>query len=265
MKSKIAEATEMKYSPVALLWSDEKPEGALEFVEGRWGCVMALVASAAKGRPAVAGCKSVGCGGGTIGLGFSQDFDHIPGGIENYLSTGNPKLCETEEGRKIAEQNPDMAFGERYIKTPELARKFVESLPTLLVSTTYVVFKPIEMVGEDVEIKAVIFLVDPDQLSALVVLANYGRETGDNVIMPMGAGCHQIGILVYKEAESAQPKAVVGLTDLSARKITDKAVGRDILSFAVPYKMFQEMENNVEGSFLDRDTWRSILQMRNAE
>ncbi len=32
------------------------------------------------------------------------------------------------------------------------------------------------------------------------------------------------------------------LTDLSARKITDKAVGRDILSFSVPFAMFEEME-----------------------
>jgi uncharacterized protein (DUF169 family) len=265
MKSKIAKAIQMKYAPVALLWSDEKPEGALEFVEGRWGCVMALVSSAAKGRPAVANCKTMGCGGGMIGLGFSRDFGHTPGGIEYFLSTGNPHLCETEEGRKLAEQNPDMALGERYIKTPELARKFAESLPTVLVPAKYVVFKPIEMLNEDETPKSVIFLVDPDQLSALVVLANYGRESTENVIIPMGAGCHQIGILVYKQAESEEPKAVVGLTDLSARKVTDKAVGRDIMSFAVPFKMFREMEDNVEGSFLERDTWQEILQMRNGE
>jgi uncharacterized protein (DUF169 family) len=260
MKSKIADAIKMKYSPVAVLWSDEKPEGTMEFLEGRWGCVMALVSSAAKGRVSVASVKTTGCGGGLIGLGFSDEFAHVPGGIEHFLSTGNPDICKTEEGRRLAEQNPDLALGERYVKTPELAKKFVGDLPTMLVPRKYTVFKPLDKVSEDEEPKAVIFLVNPDQLSALVVLANYGRDTNDNVTIPFGAGCHQIGILVYNQAESDKPKAVVGLTDLSARKVTDHTVGRDILSFAVPYKMFEEMEGNVEGSFLQRDTWINVLE-----
>jgi len=36
--------------------------------------------------------------------------------------------------------------------------------------------------------------------------------------------------------------------------VRDK-VAKDILSFAVPYKMFREMENNVEGSFLEQEPW----------
>jgi len=27
----------------------------------------------------------------------------------------------------------------------------------------------------------------------------------------------------------------------------------------VPFRMFQEMEGNVAGSFLERDTWRALL------
>jgi len=260
MQSKIREAIKMKYSPVALLWSDDKPEDALEFKEGRWGCVMSLLTSAAKGRVAVAGRATVGCGGGTSGLGFGSAYDHIPGGIEHFLSNGNPEYCNTEEGRRAAEARPDLLHGERYIKTPELARKFVESLPIVDIPKKYVVFKPIEQVADDEEPKVIIFLVNPDQLSALIVLANYDRETVDNVIAPMGAGCHQIGIYAYKEAESVHPRAIIGLTDLSARKITDRAVGRDILSLSVPFSMYREMEDNVEGSFLQRDTWASVLE-----
>lgn len=259
MQSRISEAIKMKYSPVALLWSDERPEDATEFKEGRWGCVMSLLTSAAKGRVAVASRETVGCGGGTAGLGFGTAYDSIPGGIEHFLSTGNPDYCNTEEGRRASANRPDLLHGERYIKTPELARKFIASLPIVDVPTKYVVFKPIEAVSEDEEPKVVIFLVNPDQLSALIVLANYAREGSESVVAPMGAGCHQIGIYAYKEAESDEPRAVIGLTDLSARKITDRAVGRDILSFSVPFTMYQEMESNVEGSFLERDTWADVV------
>ncbi|MDO9579880.1 MAG: DUF169 domain-containing protein, partial [Bacteroidales bacterium] len=229
MKSNIAKAIRMKYSPVALMWSDEKPKGAIEFAEGKWGCLMSLAASAAKGRVAAASRETCGCSGGYVGAGFGDKFAQIPGGIEHFLSSGNPDLIKTEEGRKLAEAHPDMLHGERYIKTPELARKFVESLPIMDIPAKYIVFKPLEMLeGYEVP-KSIIFMVNPDQLSALVVLANYGRETTDNVTMPMGAGCHQTGILVYREGESEHPKAVVGLTDLSARKYTNQALGKDIL------------------------------------
>lgn len=259
MKSKIAEAIKMKYEPVALLWTDTKPEGAFEFSEGKWGCVMALVSAAAKGKVSTAKKETIGCSGGQIGLGFSESFDQTPGGIEYFLSNGNPEFCQTEAGKKIAERNPDMLHGERYIKTPELARKFVEALPKQMIPAKYVVFKPLNLVTEDEKPVSIIFMVNPDQLSGLVFLANYASEETNNVIIPMGAGCHQIGILAYAEAESEHPKAIVGLTDPSARKITNKALGREILSFIVPYKMFVEMENEVDDSFLRLETWAAVM------
>jgi len=36
----MAEALGVRYYPVALLWIDEKPEQALQFKEGKWGCLM---------------------------------------------------------------------------------------------------------------------------------------------------------------------------------------------------------------------------------
>ncbi|MCF8012167.1 MAG: DUF169 domain-containing protein [Clostridiales bacterium] len=252
MQSKIAEAVKLLYHPVAVTWTDEKPENALQFKEGRWGCVIGMLnAAASKGKTAVFDRKTFGCLGGGTGLGFGNQYQHFPGGIEYFLSTGNKKLCN-----KNFNNMPALGHGERYIKTPEIAAKFVESLPVIDIPNEYVVFKPLEQVDEGEKPVVIVFLARPDELSALVVLANYARETNNNVTIPMGAGCHTIGIFPYKEAEKEIPAAVVGLTDISARNKVEK----DVLSFAVPYKMFEEMENNIEGSFLEQEPWTKIVQ-----
>jgi hypothetical protein len=42
------------------------------------------------------------------------------------------------------------------------------------------------------------------------------------------------------------------------RKNLKKQLDRNVLSFAVPWRMFEEMEDNVEGSFLQKETWRAL-------
>jgi len=264
MDSAIARAIRTKYEPVALLFSDELPDGAMQFSEAKWGCVMwLLMAAAAKGKPAAADRGTFGCLGGGTGLGFGNLYETWPGGIEcfyRFLSTGNgPQDGATGAPGIRRGASSDFVHGERYIKTPEAVKKFVDALPMIDVPTRYVVLKPLSQVRDDERPEVVIFLVDPDRLSALVVLANYDREGNENVIMPWGAGCQTIGILAYREARSQSPRAVVGLTDLSARTYIAKQLGHDLMTFAVPFAMFLEMEANVPGSFLERDTWRELM------
>ena len=80
--------------------------------------------------------------------------------------------------------------------------------------------------------------INPHQLSALVVLANYGRESFNNVIIPWAAGCQTIGICAYKECYSKPQKAVVGLADLSARKNVRKQLGDKFLPLLFLLKCF---------------------------
>ncbi|MDH5203476.1 MAG: DUF169 domain-containing protein [Nitrospirota bacterium] len=268
MKSKIAKALELKYEPVAILWSDKKPEKADQFVEGRWGCVMWMLARAAKGKTVVFDRKSYGCVGGGVGLGFGNLYLDFPGGLEGFcyfLSIGNEG---SKSGKKITKQIEkfvrkefieNFLKGERYIKSPDLVKKFVEKLPIKDIPQKYVIFKPLSQLNKKDKPVVIVFIVNPHQLSALIILANYARESLENVIVPMGAGCQQIGIFAYKEAESENPKAVLGLTDLSARRNIRRQLGEDVFTFAIPYKMFQEMEKNVKGSFLERETWKSLL------
>jgi uncharacterized protein (DUF169 family) len=256
MESKIAKAIGMKYSPVAVLFTNKKPEPALQFKEGRWGCAVSMLNAAAKGKTAVFDRKTFGCTGGGTGLGFGDTYKNFPGGIEYFLSTGNKEFTGTDTGRNIVRNMPALEHGERYVKNPELARKFIEALPMVDVPAEYIVFNPLEKLADGEAPEVVIFLVNPDQLSALVVLANYAREANDNVIAPFGAGCHSVCIFPYREAGAENPRAIIGLTDVSARKQVDK----DILSFTVPYKMFLEMESNVKGSFLENEEWLKVQE-----
>jgi hypothetical protein len=207
-----------------------------------------------------------------VGLGFGNQYLNFAGGLDGFcyfLSIGNEHWGP---GRALAEKiKPFMreesyehfVHGERYVKDPEGVRRFVEGLPITDIPKEYVVLKPVAAVDREKETPvAVVFLADPDQLSALVVLANYARGDNENVIIPFAAGCQTIGIYPYQEARSPRSRAVVGLTDLSARLELQRLLAPGLLSFTAPLTLFEEMEANVEGSFLERGTWRKILELK---
>ncbi len=269
MESKIAKAVNLKYNPVAIYLTNEKPENTLQFKKGRVGCVMSLFANAARGKTAAVDADTYGCSGAGYGLGFGDKYLEFPGGIEcfyNFLSSGN---MHSEKGKVIANNMEGKASkefveyfreGERFVKTPELVKQWHDEMPRLKINSKYVLFKSLSEVQCEIEIpEIVILLANPDQLSALVILANYDREGRENVIIPWAAGCQLIGLLPLIEAKSEKPRAIVGLTDISAREEVRKLLGSEYLSFAIPWKMFLEMESNVEGSFLERPSWLSLI------
>lgn len=273
MKSMIAEAIKLGTQPVALLWTDSEPEKATRFKPQTWGCVVSLFAAAAtRGITGAFDRQTYGCWGGGVGLGFGNTYADFPGGVEcfcRFLSSGNR---ESEQGSKIGEglkaqgfnrMADDFLEGERYVASPAATQKFVDSLPMRDIPAKFVVVKPLDQVDpERDDIKNVTFFVDPDALSALVILANYRNPDADNVIVPWAAGCQVMGIFAFRELERERPRGLIGMTDISARKNVRATLGEHALSFTAPWPLFQEMEQNVEGSFLQRPTWLALQQSK---
>lgn len=271
MKSAIAEAIGLETQPVAVVWSDKEPENVARFKSQHWGCVVSFFAAAAKrGVSGAFDRQTFGCWGGGVGLGFGNQYEAFPGGLDcfcRFLSTGNEG---SGEGASVSEQMKAMGYarmaedfiaGERYVKTSEGAERFVRSLPMRDIPAKYVIVKPLGQADPDKEdIKNVTFFVEPDGLSALVLLAGHGDPDRETVIVPWAAGCQVPGIYAYRELERDRPRGLVGLTDITARRNVRTVLGAHVLSFTAPWPLFLEMEGNVEGSFLGRMTWRSLLK-----
>lgn len=265
--TQIEQALELKYPPLAIFFSKELPAG-VNLTSPM--CAMLLVAQAAKGETVALSKNSCGCIGAATGFGLDKfNPETFPGGPEcflRFLSIGNE---DWEHGRTVRAQMEEggvpkffineFSEGEGFFKTTDLVQDWIDDHPKVEPEGEYVILKPLSDVQKNESPKVVSFLVNPDQLSALVVLANFARKGSDNVRIPFGAGCYCFGLYAFDEAEKDEPHAIVGLTDISARFFLGKPLGRDILSFTVPMKMFEEMEANVQESFLTRFAWKTMM------
>jgi len=247
MKSKLVDALRLDSSPVAVILTDTKPEGALQFKEGRWGCVASTMLAVAKGRTAVFDRETFGCPGGGTGLGFGDQYRQCGLAIDALLSTGDAEIAAQMQ------RSTRMGEGERFFKTPELVRTWLGSVPISDVPTEFVVLEPLEQVSAEDEPALVIFLVNADQLSALAVMSDYARGSGESVIARFGGACQSI-LFGYAEAQRDEPRGIMGFFDIAQRS----RVSRETLSFTAPWALFREMEANVAGSFLEMEDWREL-------
>jgi len=269
--SKIAKAAGITMNPVAIVWTDKKPDGALELRAGTWGCVMWLFSKVAKeGKTAVFSNETIGCAGGAMGLGFGRPMERHAArseeGFCSFLSNGITGAADKAAYQAIIDQSFDaphkkmLTDGERFMKNPATVRRFLKNLPVFDAGDRYIVMKPVSKVEDGDDVRSIVFVANSDQIAALSLLANYGTANiRDGIFVAAGAaGCQAMGVCTYAENGKHHPRAVVGLTDLSARMHVRKTLGRDVLTFSVPFALYQEMEKNVAGSFLDLDLWKEL-------
>ncbi len=227
----------LKESPLGIYYTDEKPEGVTP-KEGIHGCMIGLLQNARKKGMIVYFDKThFGCPGGAYYMGF---LESPRPNIEYFLSCGIPGEME----------------GERYIKTPELARGFFAKMKPRPAPATYCVFKPIEQFQDETKPEVVVFFGSSDILSGLFTLTNYALESTDAVFTPFGSGCGTILTYPLKEAEKEQPRATLGMFDVSARPMVEK----EVLTLAMPYCVFLKLLENVSGSFLQTESWKKVHQ-----
>jgi hypothetical protein len=105
----------------------------------------------------------------------------------------------------------------------------------------------------------VTFWVDPDQLSLLILAAQYDSAPSDPApsIAPFGSGCMQQAAL-FDDLEAAQ--AIVGGTDIAMRR----HLAPDRMAFTVTKPMYERLCALDEDSFLGKRFWRALQKAREA-
>jgi hypothetical protein len=106
-------------------------------------------------------------------------------------------------------------------------------------------------------LKTVTFYVNPDQLAALLLGANYDSGPDDltPVMAPFGSGCSQLLPLF---ADLTVPQAIVGATDIAMRQWLPP----DTLAFTVTKPMFAQLCGLDEKSFLYKPFLQRLRKAR---
>lgn len=224
--------------PLGFFYSNEEPVPGIIPREKNHTCIIGLLRQARQhGETVYFDEQHYGCEGGAYYLGFRA----IPRPkIEYFLSCGLPGEME----------------GERYIKTPEIAREYFTSMKPRKAPAKYAIFKSLAKFTEKEEPEVIIFFASPDVLAGLVVLTGYATESREAIRLPFSSGCGSIVTHPLQEAEKEKPQAILGMFDVSARPFVEE----NILTLAMPTNLFLELLNNQEESFLITNSWKKIRE-----
>ena len=99
----------------------------------------------------------------------------------------------------------------------------------------------------------VYIFANADQISALVTMQGFHNGKSVNTLAPLGAACHSI-VYAAEQMDKKEPYAIMGLFDISQRN----AALKDYLSMTIPYKLWENMLQDLDNSCLTAHSWRKI-------
>lgn len=212
-------------------------------------CVIPAIQRARLGETVVLSKETMHCFGAQAYVGFDPEA-HAPSKegepfsfVEQFLSTG-------VEG---------VVPGEHSKRSPEVCRDLYRRTRSYEAPGRFLIFKRWDMLETMDEPSVAIFFTTPDGLCGLYNLASYDSGDPNKVIVPWGSGCSSIIADPYLQCGSSDPKAVIGMLDVMARRYGKP----NELSFALPVERLLELAEYMDESFLSTEAW-SVLEKRMA-
>lgn len=148
--------------------------------------------------------------------------------------------------------------GEGLKATREIMNEWVDHRKPYVQEHSFLLIGPLRRDRYDL-VKTITFFVNPDQLSLLIIGANYRSVPGDipAVIVPFGAGCMELLPLF---SDLNVPQAIIGATDIAMRQ----HLPGNILTFTVTKPMFEQLCSLGKDSFLYKPFLKNLKKARAA-
>ena len=210
------------------------------------------------------GRENITCGGLPSGFGWGDGFadENALDFQATFLSCGvdsAPNRQAYEERLNHMPKHASEMFreGERIYTDFKTAKTNIENRP-IYDSEDYVVLKGLENL-EDGEIPdSIIFTVNPIELTVLIQLNSSFRTKDSYILTPQASACQSIGNFVFEQADSDDPKPILGPIDFAGRDKMKHFIPNDYLTLSMPWKLFLKLEEVSEKSVLQTNLYKKF-------
>lgn len=266
MESYISNELGLRFPPIVLLKSDEKPDDAKGPKSGKGGCVMSFVAQTiAKRVTTCFGRENISCGGISSGFGWGTGFqtEEDLDFQATFLSCGIESAPDKESYEKRLDKMPRVSEmfheGERIFTDFETAKENIKNRP-IYDEGEYVIFKALENLNDGEIPSSVIFTLNPLELTVLIQINTSFRRDNACLLTPQASSCQSIGCFVFNQDESDDPVPVLGPIDLAGRSKTKHFIPNDYLTLAMPWKLYLKLEEVSKKSVLQTELLEKYLK-----